>query len=254
MKMATVTRVRKPTQATDAGPVAYRLTGAQFLKMLRAGIFPKGTQVQLIRGILATESVNRATTWHDGVPVYRLSVSQYLSKITTLILPESAKVELLGGIIVEQMTKHTPHNFAVRELGESLREILRQKWVVSEEKSVETGKGWRPEPDLTVARGPSSLYRFHDPLAADLSLIIEVSESSYGSDRRTKWHGYAAAGIPVYWIVNLAKRVVEVYSSPSGRGKTAKYRESATFGPGELVPIMIEGREVGKVAVDAFMP
>ena len=125
---------------------------------------------------------------------------------------------------------------------------------MSEEKPAQIGKGWRPEPDLTVARGPSSRYRSHDPLAADLVLVIEVSESSYAADRRTKWHGYAAAGIPVYWIVNLSTRVVEVYSNPSGRGKTTKYRESTTFGPGELVPVMIEGREAGKVSVDAFMP
>ena len=243
-----------PTQATDTGPVAYKLTGLQFLEMLRAGIFPKGAQVQLTRGILAAERVNRATTWHDGVPVYRLSVPQYLRMIKSLILPESAKVELLEGMIVEQMTKHTPHNFAVRELGEALREILRHEWVVSEEKPTVIGRGWRPEPDLSVARGPSSRYRLHDPLAADLSLIIEVSESSHVVDRRKKWHGYAAAGIPVYWIVNLSGRVVDVYSNPSGRGKTAKYRESATFGPGEHVPVMIEGREIGKVAVDAFMP
>ena len=190
----------------------------------------------------------------EGLRPYRLTVRQFEKMMEAGILSEDVRVELLGGIIVEQMTKHAPHNFAVRELGESLREILRQEWVVSEEKPAQIGKGWRPEPDLTVARGPSSRYRSHDPLAADLVLVIEVSEASYASDRRTKWHGYAAAAIPIYWIVNLSTRVVDVYSNPSGRGKTAKYRESATFGPGELVPVMIEGREVGKVAVDAFLP
>src|SRR5437899_524236 len=65
VNMATMASVQKPIQPTDAGPVIYRLTGFQFMEMLRARIFPKGSQVQLIRGILATERVNRATTWYD---------------------------------------------------------------------------------------------------------------------------------------------------------------------------------------------
>ena len=85
-------------------------------------------------------------------------------------------------------------------------------------------------------------------------MIFCCSDSSISFDRNYKLRLYAREKITVYWIVNLSSRIVEVYSNPSGRGKTARYRDSAAFGPGEQVPVVIENIEVGKVAVDSFLP
>jgi Uma2 family endonuclease len=45
-------------------------------------------------------------------------------------------------------------------------------------------------------------------------LVVEISDSSLGLDRR-KAGLYAAAGVPEYWIVNLAARCVEVFRRPT---------------------------------------
>ena len=80
------------------------------------------------------------------------------------------------------MTKHTPHNFTTRRLSTLLRNHLGGDWIISEEKSVELGKTWRPEPDIAVVRGPDDRYRLHDPTDDDIALIVEVADSKLAND------------------------------------------------------------------------
>jgi hypothetical protein len=61
---------------------------------------------------------------------------------------------------------------------------------------------------------------------------------------------FASSGIPVYWIVNAIDQPVEIYSGPGADGYTA----SEIFKPGQFVPVVINGVEVGRIAVDDFMP
>ena len=200
---------------------------------------------------MATQS--RTTT--TGPTLYRLTVRQFETMIDAGVFPEGAHVELLGGLLVDQMTKNPPHDFAVTRLDSRLRAmLLPAAWHVREEKATMLGRRWRPEPDLAVVRGSDDLYRNRFPRAADVGLLIEVSDTSYAADRGAKWRRYAAVGIPVYWIVNLDKRVVEVYGSPAGRGKLAKYRDVATFGKDDEVPVVIDGREVGRIVVKDILP
>ena len=191
---------------------------------------------------------------YEGPAPYKLTVRQFEKMIDAGVFPDDASVELLGGILVEQMTKNPPHDFCIEHLSDVLKALSLDNLRVREEKSAELGENWCPEPDISVVRGPKDRYRKTRPGPKDIVLLVEVSESTYSIDRVVKWHGYAAARIPVYWIVNLSSRIVEVYSNPSGRGKTARYRDSAAFGPGEQVTVVIENIEVGKVAVDSFLP
>ena len=47
-------------------------------------------------------------------------------------------------------------------------------------------------------------------------LAVEVSDMTLRRDRRVKHALYASAGIPEFWIVNLAAKQVEVCRSPTG--------------------------------------
>jgi Putative restriction endonuclease len=69
-----------------------------------------------------------------------------------------------------------------------------------------------------------------------------------------KWHRYAAAGIPAYWIVNLLKRQIEVFGNPAERGMAASYRDAASYGPEAVLPVVIDGREVGRFVVRDLFP
>jgi hypothetical protein len=83
---------------------------------------------------------------------------------------------------------------------------------------------------------------------------VEVADSSLRRDRDLKKRIYARAAIPSYWIVNLADRRIEVYTAPSGPGASPDYAERADYAAEDAVPVVIEGREVGRVAVGMVLP
>jgi Uma2 family endonuclease len=184
-----------------------------------------------------------------------ISVNHYLAMILDGTIPHDARLELLDGRLVEQMTKYAPHTFTVDGLAEAFRLLLPGLgWVVREEKPLILGQFWRPEPDIAIVIGPKDRYRKDDPLKADVALLIEVADSSYATDRGEKWRAYAAARIPIYWIVNINKSQVEVYRDPIGRGKTARYRQTDVFTIDAEVPVVIDGQEVGRIVVKEILP
>ena len=189
-----------------------------------------------------------------GVVPYRLTVRQFLKMADAGIFRDEDHVELLGGLLVDKMVKHPPHNVAVGKLAAVWNGILPAGWFVREEKSVRLGRWSNPEPDAAVVRGQIDDYVKRDPTVRDIGLIGEVSDTTYTKDRGAKWRKYAAARIPVYWIVNLPQRQIEVYSAPSGKGKTASYRDSKTYGQDDEVPVVLEGRELGRIKVSDVLP
>ena len=85
----------------------------------------------------------------------------------------------------------------------------------------------KPEPDRCVVRGTVRDYEERTPEPADIALVVEIADSSLAEDRKLAAEVYGPAGIPVYWIVNLVDRQVEVYTDPGpgGYGSTAIFRE-----------------------------
>ncbi len=166
---------------------------------------------------------------------------------------EGQHVELLDGELYE-VTKNPPHNVAVTLTAKAIRAILPGVYHVREEKSVESwiapdGRGWWPEPDLSVLRGGERDYILRHPQAADIVLLCEVTDTS-PQDRTLKLDGYAQAGFPVYWILDLQLRRLEVYANPVG----GKYPAPTIFGAVDSVELMIDGRILGTIAVADLLP
>jgi Uma2 family endonuclease len=201
---------------------------------------------------MATET--KTPTAGTGIVPYRLTVRQFERMIDAGVFPEGAHVELLGGMLVDKMTKKPPHNIAAGQTRDALLRIIPPGWFVDEEKPIAIGRKDRPEPDVTVVRGRRHDYRRRAPGPKDLALVVEVSDLTYAKDRGVKWRRYASARVSVYWIVHLAKAQVEVYRDPTGRGASAGYRDSTLSGADAEVPVMIDGREVGRIAVRDILP
>ena len=167
---------------------------------------------------------------------------------------EGQHVELLDGELYE-VTKNPPHNYAVDALAEALRSLLhRDVYQVREEKSIEPWGHWWPEPDIAVVRGPKQRYQGRHPGPADIVLIAEVCETS-PQDRTKKLTGYAEAGFPVYYILDLSLRQLEVYSgrAPS-RGGAGEYPAAAILAEMESVEVVIDGQVIGRIAVAELLP
>jgi Uma2 family endonuclease len=196
-----------------------------------------------------------------AVPTDRLfpiSLKVYEGMVKHRLLTEDDKVELLDGLLVEKMTKGNPHITATYLVWGSLHGLALEGWHARKEDPIAlpagpTGRDSAPEPDIALVRGAIRDYRSRKPVAADIAIVVEVVETSVRMDR-AKLASYAWAGIPVAWIVDLKKSTVEVYAKPSGPVKLATYQESQTYGPGDRVPVVVEGREVGQIAVEDLLP
>ena len=127
------------------------------------------------------------------------------------------------------------------------------RWVVNKEVTLALGR-WRPIADTAVLRGPDTSYRTRLPRAAMFRCWSEISDTTYAKDSGPKLRRYASFRIPVYWIVDLNRRIVEVRTGPFGKGKQAGYAVCHTYREGDTIPVELDGQEVGRVAVSDLLP
>jgi hypothetical protein len=61
---------------------------------------------------------------------------------------------------------------------------------------------------------------------------------------------YGGGGIPVYWIVNVVGRTLEVYANPTA----GAYPAPKILGESESVDLFIDGQIVGQIVVANLFP
>ncbi|MCA1693434.1 MAG: hypothetical protein LC749_01155 [Actinobacteria bacterium] len=54
--------------------------------------------------------------------------------------------------------------------------------------------------------------------------------------------------------VLAGERAVEVYTKPTGPVEGPRFESRRDFGPGEDVPLLLDGREIGRIAVNDVVP
>lgn len=132
------------------------------------------------------------------------------------IFTEDDRVELIRGEIVKMSPIGRHHVAFVNNLNQLLVTRLAGRAVVSVQNPVVLSDDTEPQPDLTVLRQRS--YKHAGPATADVSLVIEVAETSLRYDRVTKRPLYAEAGIPEYWIVDCRAESIELLRGPAEGG------------------------------------
>ncbi len=191
------------------------------------------------------------TTPQPGIAplVYRISVDEYERMVDAGVL-DDPRVELIHGLLVRKMGKKPPHVMATTRLGRLLERIVPQGWYIRKEDPVRIPPSSEPEPDLALVSGVLEDYGTRHPGPADIALLVEVAETTLDQDRGDKLSAYAAGGIPVYWIVNLVDRRVEVYTQPGPNG----YQTHQDFSPGQDIAVVVAGVECGRIAVSDILP
>jgi len=183
----------------------------------------------------------------------KMSVDEFEQLIEAGKLTDEDRVELLEGYMVYKMPANPPHDFAVHAVFRRLDRLAPAGWTVRSQVGARLSES-RPEPDAAIARGVERDYSTRQPLPADLGLVVEVADSSLDRDQLDKTRIYARDRIPVYWVVNLIDRRVEVYTDPTGPGDDPRYHTLRVFGPGSAVPVELDGAPVGTIPVDELMP
>ncbi|MFF3466030.1 Uma2 family endonuclease [Streptomyces sp. NPDC001984] len=125
--------------------------------------------------------------------------------------------ELIDGSLVFVSPQRDFHSIVIDLLVHGLRSTVPSELRVRREMTVVLDRRNGPEPDISVVRAEAVKSREQTYFAvADVLLAVEVvSPSSEARDRDTKPHKYAAAGIPHFWLVEMAGEddhpVVQVY-------------------------------------------
>jgi Uma2 family endonuclease len=187
---------------------------------------------------------------HQGV--FHMTPRQFRKAIDAGVFGEN-QVELLGGVPFI-MSGNPPHIVATACVHTALLVLAPlPRWFVNQEHRLALGR-WRPFADGIILRGPRSTYSTRLARADDVLLLVEVSDTTYAKDSGPKLRKYATHRIPVYWIVDLNRRLVEVRTRPFGRGRQAGYGRCDIYNEGDRIPVELDGQEVGQVAVSDLLP
>jgi len=179
-------------------------------------------------------------------PLARLSVDKYEAMIASGAFSKDDRFELIEGTLVEKMTKKPIHSTGSELCGDAIRRLLPAGWHLRIEKPVRIpGRDSMPEPDVSVARGAIRDYEDRDPGPEDVALVVEVSHTTVRADRVLA-ATYVGGGIPVYWLVNIPDRQLEVY--------TTEATAPAIFAETDLADLVIAGQTVGQIRVADLLP
>jgi len=193
-----------------------------------------------------------------GLRPYRITIDVYERIAASGAFGDKSSVFLWKGQLVEKvsdMTKGRPHVIALDELDRLMGDLVRgQGYFVEQDQPIALGRESEPEPDLKCVRGAIRDYGERTPTAHNCPLVVEVSDSSLLDDTGEMLRAYASAVIPVYWVVNIPNHRIDVYSTPSGPTAVPSYAELRSYAPGEQVPVVLDGREVGLVTVSDVLP
>jgi Uma2 family endonuclease len=188
-----------------------------------------------------------------GVPIRRFTVDEYHRLLAAGILPDGENTELLAGIIVPHMTRNAPHDGTVAATADAIRRRLPAGWTDRVQSALTTADS-EPEPDVAIVRGGPRDWFTRHPGPQDTGLVVEVADTSLPGDRGLKAEIYARAAIPIYWIVNLVAGQVEVYTNPTGPVPAPRYQQRDDYGPGDAVPLVLDGVEIARIPVHDLLP
>ena len=207
--------------------VPRRFTVEEYHRLREVGVLDEDEDVELLEGIIARKRVSG-----DGpCPVVprRFTPEEYHRLIDVGVLDEDEPVELVEGVIVEMTPHGRPHAWVVSILGEHLMDARRADCRVRIQLPLSLGDS-EPEPDIAVVlREEERSAKVHPRTAV---LVVEVANESIQRDRKAKGRLYAHAGIPEYWVVDVAWKAVEVSTEPTADGR---YLTCRKLGVGEVL-------------------
>jgi Uma2 family endonuclease len=141
-------------------------------------------------------------------------------------LLDGEPVELIDGLLVHMTPQGAEHAALVQRLIRwfaARSDLLRVQMPLAV-------PGGRPEPDVALAE---TSVRAHPSTAF---LVVEVAVTQQ-HEAHAKLPGYADAGVPQTWIVDVPARTVDVFAEPMGR----EYGSRRTHGPDDTLDVPVPG-------------
>ena len=156
---------------------------------------------------------------------------------------EGWKIELVEGALVDMTPQTSRHAGLAAKVASLLDEVDPGDHLIRLHSPLSLSPDSSPEPDVAVVPNDpeGDFYIPSHPTTA--ALVVEIADSSPQYDREVKARIYALAGIPEYWILNLAVQQLEVHREPSGNRYASRVvlalseEVSPLFAPESSIPV-----------------
>jgi Uma2 family endonuclease len=149
------------------------------------------------------------------VPRHELTIGDYYKMVEVGILREDSRVELIEGELIEMAPIGVGHIWVLNNLTAILVPQLVGKAILSPQNPVLIPNKNVPQPDIALLR-LDCVGKL--PSAADVLLVIEVSDTTLTYDRDTKFPIYARHGIPEAWLFDVQSQSLTIHLDPGPQG------------------------------------
>ena len=182
-------------------------------------------------------------------PIHRLDVDRFHRMIAAGVFSDGDRVELIDGELRDMTPIGPAHGGGVDYLNMLLASRLADKAIVRVQGALVLDEDTELYPDLSVLKPRDDWYRKGNPMPADVLLLIEVADSSLAGDLGAKMEKYARAGIPRYWVMDVANQTLHDYREPERFGR--RYRKQQQVSKG-MIRLRIEGIDIVVSVTDLF--
>ena len=179
------------------------------------------------------------------VPHRTFTVDEYYRMADAGVFGPDERTELLDGEIVVMTPPGERHASMVDRLNMLLAGSAGERFIVRVQNPLRLGKRSEPQPDVTVLRYRDDFYASCHPGAGDALVVVEVADSSLRLDRGYKRGLYAREGVQEFWLVDVKRGTITVYSDPAG----AEFTREHEYRRGETWTSPALGREIRAVDV-----
>jgi Uma2 family endonuclease len=147
---------------------------------------------------------------------YLFNIATYHQMIAANIFLPDARVELIEGEIIKMAPMGPIHAEIISLLDKLFQTNLGELAKIRTQLPIQLGDLSEPEPDIALVQYRRYLEKH--PTAAEVLLLVEVSDSSLKHDSKTKIPVYAKHGIQEVWLIDVKNTCVKVYRKPMPNG------------------------------------
>src|SRR2546421_10865468 len=141
-----------------------------------------------------------------------ITADEYERMGEACIFPPDARLELIEGGIYEMSPIGSSHAACVKSLSALFHRLFGGTLTIGTQDPIRLNDFSEPQPDGVLLRQRDDFYRSGHPTPADVLLVVEVADTTVGTDSKVKVPLYARAGIPEVWLVNNPAERLRVLS------------------------------------------
>jgi Uma2 family endonuclease len=176
----------------------------------------------------------------------RISADRYHLMVAKGVLTTYDRIELIEGEMFDMAPMGTRHSAITSRLHEMFVLLASRSATVVSGGPVVLGEFSEPQPDLMLLKRRADFYSGAHPAAADVLLLVEVSDSSLAFDQSVKLNLYSRYGVSEYWVIDIEGRRIVTYREPTatGYGCALEFTAAGTVTPRAFPDLKIAVGEI----------